>query len=72
MGNIVSLPPTTTMTPEQALASALDFAQSDGLQDVVIVGYDSDGVLFVRSSRMDRKDALWMAKQFELYALKGE
>lgn len=38
-------------------------------QDCLVVGYDSDGDLFVRSSRMDRKLALWLAEQLRLYAL---
>lgn len=69
MNNVLAFPATTTMTPEQALHSALKFSKDTGLQDVLIVGYDVDGDLFVRSSRMDRKDALWMAEQLRLYAL---
>lgn len=69
MKNILSFPPTTTMTPQQALLSALEFANNDNLQDVLIVGYDGAGELLVRSSRMDRKDALWLAEQLRLHAL---
>lgn len=57
------------MTPQQALLSALEFANNDNLQDVLIVGYDGAGELLVRSSRMDRKDALWLAEQLRLHAL---
>ena len=57
------------MTPEQALQSARQFAEHGGLQDCLVVGYDSDGDLFVRSSRMDRKLALWFAEQLKVYAL---
>lgn len=67
--NIFTFPPTDTMTPEQALQSALQFAEQEGLQSCVIVGYDNDDYLFVRSSRMDRKFALWLAEQLRLYAL---
>ncbi len=67
--NIFTFPPTDTMTPEQALQSALQFAEQEGLQSCVIVGYDNDDYLFVRSSRMDRKLALWLAEQLRLYAL---
>lgn len=67
--NIFAFPPTDTMTPEQALQSALQLAEHGGLQDCLVVGYDSDGDLFVRSSRMDRKLALWLAEQLRLYAL---
>lgn len=69
MNNVLCFPATTTMTPLQALHSALAFAKQDNLQDVLIVGYDGDGELLVRSSCMDRKDALWLAEQLRLYAL---
>lgn len=67
--NIFTFPPTETMTPEQALHSALQLAEHGGLRDCLIVGYDSDGDLFIRSSRMDRKLALWFAEQLKVYAL---
>lgn len=57
------------MTPQQALLSAIEFANNDNLQDVLVVGYDGDGDLLVRSSRMDRKDALWLSEQLRRYAL---
>ena len=69
MNKILNFPPTTTARPEQALAGALSFAQEGMLQDVLIVGYDAEGELYVRSSRMDRKDALWLAEQLRKYAL---
>lgn len=65
---IHTLPASTTLTPEQALASA---AMTE-LTDVLIVGYDLDGDLYVRSSRMDRKDALWMAEMLKRWALGEE
>ena len=69
---ITSLPATTTFTPRQALLSAMDFADNDNLQDVLIVGYDGNGELVVRSSRMDRKDALWLAELLRNWAINGE
>lgn len=72
MKNVLAFPATTTMTPTQALLSALEFANNDNMQDVLIVGYDGDGQLLVRSSRMDRKDALWLAEQLRDYALNPE
>jgi len=69
MKNVLAFPATTTMTPKQALLSALELANNDNLQDVLVVGYDGDGDLLVRSSRMDRKDALWLSEQLRLYAL---
>ena len=69
MNNVFAFPATETMTPQQALLSALEFANHDNLKEVVIVGYDGDGVLIVRSSRMDRKNALWLSEQLRIYAL---
>lgn len=68
MNNVLDFPPTTTMTPEQALSSAMTMARNGDLTDVLIVGY-VDGRLLVRSSRMDRKDALWLSEQLRAYAL---
>lgn len=69
--NVFGFPPTDTMTSEQALHSALRLVENGKLQDCLVqgVGYDSDGDLLVRSSRMDRKMALWFAEQLRLYAL---
>jgi hypothetical protein len=69
MKNLLAFPATTTMTPQQALLSALEFANNDNLQDVLVVGYDGDSVLLVQSSRMDRKDALWLSEQLRRYVL---
>ncbi len=49
--------------------SAMEFVENDNLQDVLIVGYDGDGELVIRSSRMDRKDALWLSEKLRSYAL---
>jgi hypothetical protein len=57
------------MTPEQALASVVK--EQDLVSDVLIVGYWNDGELFVRSSRMDRKDALWLAESLKNWARDG-
>ena len=68
---ITSLPATTTFTTRQALLSAMEFSDNDNLQDVLIVGYDGNGELLIRSSRMDRKDALWLAEMLRDWALNG-
>ena len=69
MNNVHDFPASTTFTPRQALLSALAFANNDNLQDVLVVGYDGDGFLIVRSSKMDRKDALWLSEKLRAYAL---
>lgn len=68
-GNIAPFSAGTNMSPLQALLSALEFAENDNMQDALIVGYDAAGDLIVRSSQMDRKDALWLAEQLRQYAL---
>jgi hypothetical protein len=65
--NVVTLPASTSYTPEQALQSAL----KEPLTDVLIIGYDDDGELFIRSSKISRMDALWMAEKVKEWALRG-
>ena len=69
MNTIHELPATVTFTPELALKSMLNFSDCNNLTDVICIGYDSDEDLIVRSSRMDRKDALWLAEQLKMWAL---
>ena len=59
------LPPSSTWTPEQALAAV----QKMDLERVLIVAYDRDGKLIIRTSRMSRAEALWLAKSAESRAL---
>lgn len=57
MADLVQLNPHSNMTVQECLEfsarNAADF------QDVIVVGYDHDGDLLVRSSNMSRKDAVW-------------
>jgi hypothetical protein len=71
MKNVIYFPATDTMTPKQALLDALKLADNDDLQDVLVVGYDGNGDLLVRSSKMSRSDALWLSEQLRLYVLTG-
>lgn len=57
------LPATTTMTAEQALQSALALNPAE----VLVLGYDQTGRLIVRSSRMSRRDALWLVEQARMH-----
>ncbi len=59
--NIIGFPATVTMTPDQALDSAAQLEP----KDVLVVGYDKDGDLVVRSSRMSRQDALWLCEMLK-------
>lgn len=64
---VFRLPATTTFTPEQALKSALD----DDLQDVLVIGYDQDGKLVIRSSRMTCAEALFLCNKAARWAESG-
>lgn len=64
---LFKLPASTSFTPEQALHSAL----ADDLQDVLIAGYDKDGALFVRSSRLTCAEAFFLANKMAQWALSG-
>ena len=65
--------PNTSMTPTQALHSALADAEDPtrGLQDVLIIGYDGDGQLYIRSSRMNCSEAFFMAHKAADWAARG-
>jgi hypothetical protein len=71
MTNLIRLPPTTTMTAEQALQSALVDAEIKHLADVLIIGYDSDGALYVRSSRLTCAEAMFLANKAARWAESG-
>ena len=60
MTNLIRLPPTTTMTAEQALQSALVDAEDKHLTDVVICGYDANGSLYIRSSRLTCAESMFL------------
>ena len=53
------------MTVEQAL----DSAQSAGLTECIVIGYDDAGAMVIRSSGMTRRDALWIIEQAKLHTL---
>lgn len=65
--NVIALPASTAFTPEQALESAKALDMTDAL----IVGYDQDGVLVVRSSRMTCAEALFLLEKAKQWAMSG-
>jgi len=69
--NVIALPASVNFNPEQALLSALEFCRKDNLQDVLVLGYDADGDLIVRSSRMTRAEAVFMAEKAKNWAMYG-
>lgn len=64
---VLDLPASAHFQPEQALNQSL----KDGFSDVLIVGYDLDGALMIRSSKMSRAEALWLVEQAREWALRG-
>lgn len=69
MSNIYDFPATENYTVEQALNKCL--TERD-LEDVLIVGYNTEGDLVIRSSKMDRKTALFLLKKAEQWTLNYE
>ena len=63
--SVTKLPPSTTYTVDQAL----DDAKQMRLNDVLILGYDENDALFVRSSRMPREQALLLMELGKLFSL---
>lgn len=57
--------PSTNMTPEQALESAMRL----NLTEVVVLGYDDEGKFKVRSSKMTRAEALFLIELGKKHAL---
>lgn len=58
MASLIQLNPHENMTVKQALGYAE--RNADEYQDVLIVGYDQDGALLIRSSVISRNDALFL------------
>lgn len=63
--------PNEGMGARQALYSTISFESEFGLQDVLIIGYDGDGELFIRSSKMTNAEALFLATQACRWAENG-
>ena len=57
--NVVELPASNNYTAEQALQSAM----KKNLTDVMVIAYDDDGDLFIRSSKMTRAEGLFMLEK---------
>lgn len=69
MSNVVELGPRTNMTTEEALA----IASREEWSEVLICGYHKDsGELVVRSSKMNRADALWLVESTKLHCMGRE
>ena len=65
MTKVTKLPPSTTFTVDQAL----DNAKQMQLNDVLILGFDENDALYVRSSRMTREQGLFLIELGKLHSL---
>lgn len=64
---VIALPASENYRPEQALISA----QQIELTDVLIIGYDTEECLFIRSSKMSCAEALFLLEKAKAWALSG-
>jgi hypothetical protein len=71
MTNLIRLPPTTTMTAEQAMQTALKDAEIKDLTDVMVIGYDKDGDFYIVSSRLTCAQSLFLALKAMRWAESG-
>ena len=65
---VITLPASTNYTAEQALQTAL----KTPLTDVIVIGYDENGYLFVQSSRMTKAEGLFMTEKAKHWVMNGE
>ena len=64
---VFRLPASTAFSAGQALHSAL----AEDLSDVLVIGYHSDGEMFIRSSRMTCAEAAFLAEKAKQWAMTG-
>lgn len=62
--SVAKLPASNNMTVEQALNSAL--LDADELKEVMIIGTKTNGEHYRRSSKIFKRDVLWLLKEAEL------
>lgn len=67
--SVTDFPASSYMSVEQALALASREAENGEYTEVVVLASSHDGRLIIRSSRMQPRDALWLAKMLERHAL---
>ena len=51
----------TSLTVKQAIENARTYHANEPMRDVIIIGWDADGDLFISSSAMTRAEALFLA-----------
>lgn len=65
--SLFKLPATLNFNAEQALQSALQ----EDLKEVLIAGYDQQGELVIRSSRLTCAEAAFLAEKAKLWSMSG-
>lgn len=66
MSNLIQLTLPVNTSVKDALSTALE--EHEKLDAVIIIAYEDDH-LYIRSSKMDKKSALWMLEQAKIHAL---
>ena len=66
MSNLIQLTLPENTSVKDALSTAL--GEHEKLSAVIIIAYEDES-LYIRSSKMDRKSALWMLEQAKIHAL---
>ncbi|HSN18986.1 MAG TPA: hypothetical protein VLV87_12360 [Gammaproteobacteria bacterium] len=59
MAQVIKLVPNETPPATRVLAEA----QAEGLTDAVVIGWDKDGTLYLKSSYADGPNVLWLLEQ---------
>lgn len=62
---VKAFPAHSRLTVQQALGVASELE----LTDVLLVGYNEEGALVIRSSEMTRETALWLLEKAKLHTL---
>jgi hypothetical protein len=58
--------------PSGPVAGLLRDGQDAGLEQALILGWQSNGELYMRSSNTDPKEVLWLLEQAKVKVLAGE
>lgn len=59
MAQVINLVPNGALPAERVLAEA----QKEGLTDAVVIGWDKDGTMYLKSSYADGPNVLWLLEQ---------
>ena len=63
MGDVVEWPGITRL--DMPVEKVLEKAKEANLSEIVVVGYDQEGMFFASSSKADGPNVLWLLRQCE-------